>query len=69
MISMGAYEGYITIASYDQAYVDFLYGADTPKGTQGFMKMHEYGPYDLQNQKAFRSFLCCVVALMENDAL
>ena len=66
---MGAYQGYITIATYDQVYVDFLYGISTPKGSQGFLNMHEYGPYDLQTREGLESFLCGVVVLMENDAL
>lgn len=40
MISMGAYEGYITIATYDKQYVDFLYD-DSSNGNDSFMVMEE----------------------------
>ena len=47
MVSMGGYEGYITVATYEKNYVDFLY--DEPqKGEPSFMLMQEYGPFDLR---------------------
>ena len=47
MVSMGGYEGYITVATYEKKYVDFLY--DEPqKGPPSFMLMQEYGPFDLR---------------------
>ena len=66
---MGAYQGYIIITIYDHACVDFLDSNSVPKGSQGFLKMHEYGPYDLQTREGLERFLCGVVVLMENDAL
>ena len=36
------------------------------KESQGFLKMHEYGPYDLQRREGLEDFLCGVVILMEN---
>ena len=47
MISMSGYEGYITIAAYDQGYLDFLHDEPPPNNTS-FMIMHEYGPFDLR---------------------
>ena len=40
---MGAFQGFITIATYNQEYVDFLYGIDTlPVTSSSLMKMHEH---------------------------
>lgn len=66
---MGAFEGYITIATYNQAYVDFLYDVKTAQVAENFMRMTEYGPYDLRSTKELKNFLCDVVILMGNDAL
>lgn len=47
MVSMGGHQGYITVATYDKRYVDFLY--DEPQsGNLSFMLMEEYGPFDLR---------------------
>ena len=69
MISMGGWEGYITIARYNQAYVDFLYGAEIVQEAQSFMKMQEYGPFNLTRKNQLKMFLCNVIVLMGNDAL
>ena len=59
MVSMGGYEGYITVATYEKNYVDFLY--DEPaKGAPSFMLMQEYGPFDLRS--------CCSSAYDDLDA-
>ena len=48
MVSMGGYKGYITVATYEKNYIDFLY--DEPqKGAPSFMLMQEYGPFDLRS--------------------
>ena len=69
MLSMDAYEGYITVATYDKPYVDFLYD-DLLSEKTSFMVMHEYGPFDLRICKitevhGLESFLKAVAVLME----
>ena len=67
MISMGGYEGYITIATYGKRYVDFLYD-ELLGGNPAYMTMHEYGPFDLtvfSGQDGLESFLKCIAVLME----
>ena len=69
MISMDGYEGYITIATYDKPYVDFLYD-DLLSEKTSFMVMHEYGPFDLRICKTtevhgLESFLKAVAVLMD----
>lgn len=66
---MGGYQGYITIATYDKAYVDFLYD-EPPDGTTSFMTMQEYGPFDLRrcrpkDDACLESFLKAIAVLME----
>ena len=65
---MNAYEGFITVATYDQGYVDFLYDEPAPNSLS-FMTMHEYGPFDLRVCKdmeyyGLESFLIAVAVLM-----
>ena len=44
---MGGHQGYITVATYDRRYVDFLY--DEPQtGNLSFMLKEEFGPFDLR---------------------
>ncbi|KAL6715205.1 hypothetical protein ACLMJK_007469 [Lecanora helva] len=54
MISMGGYQGYITIATYDHDYVKYLSGHSKSKS---FMDMHEYGPFDLRRLGEMKLFL------------
>ncbi len=43
VVSVGAFQGFITIATYSQKYVDFLYGVNTiPVTSSSLMKMHEH---------------------------
>lgn len=66
---MEAHEGFITIATYSQAYVDFLYGTDIPPAQSSLMKMHDYGPYKLRIKKDMKAFLCDIMVLMTNENL
>ena len=67
MILMGPTgQGFITIATYNQAYVDFLGGADGNSAAQAFLRMYEYGPYDLQRKDQLRAFLCKIIVLMRD---
>ena len=62
---MGGYEGYISIASYDDGYVNFLNDVSTAD-FKGFMTMTEYGPFDLQVFNQLRQFLVYIAILMTN---
>ncbi|MCJ1456284.1 hypothetical protein MMC28_006644 [Mycoblastus sanguinarius] len=59
---------FITIAIYDKHYVDYLKGRASKK-YNGFMKMKEYGPFDLQKLKDLDRFLTCFAILVENKNL
>ena len=69
MVSMGGYEAYITVATYEKSYVDFLY--DEPqKGAPSFMLMQEYGPFDLRicsssADDGLEAFLRAIAIFME----
>ena len=68
MVSMSGHQGYITVATYDRRYVDFLY--DEPQtGNLSFMLMEEYGPFDLrrcspQEDDGLDAFLKAIAILM-----
>lgn len=66
---MNRHEGYITSATYDKDYVDFLYDEPSPTNNS-FMVMREYGPFDLRISKnteyyGLESFLKAIAVLME----
>ena len=63
---MGGYEGYITIASYDEQYVDFLSDKVPAAGYDSFMTMTEYGPFDLRRFPSLERFLIYIAVLIEN---
>ncbi|KAL9099370.1 MAG: hypothetical protein Q9163_005118 [Psora crenata] len=64
MVSMGGYEGYITLASYDSAYVDFLNNAEEVTNSV-FMRMTEYGPFNLAQYAQLEKFLVVIAVLIE----
>ena len=64
---MNSHEAFITIATYDQGYIDFLH--DEPS-SNSFMLMHEYGPFDIRpclnhENHGLQSFLTAIAVLME----
>ena len=66
MISMDGYLAHINIAIYDRQYLDFLSGSSPRTDNDGFMKMSEYGPFDLRQwlPRGMGLFLEYVGALM-----
>ena len=66
---MEAYQGFITIATYNQAYVNFLYRTNILPAQSSLMKMTPYGPYDLRRKEEMKSFLCDIMVLITNENL
>lgn len=66
MLSLDGYFAYINIATYDRQYVKFLSGSQTAGVDDTFMKMVEYGPFDLRvwSGEGLEMFLTHVGALM-----
>ena len=68
---MGAFQAFITIATYSQRYIEFLRDgipANISPEEDTFMTMEEYGPFDLRVYKGgLNLFLQYVSVLMLND--
>lgn len=66
MVSLDGYWAHINIATYDRQYLDFLSGIQPPTDSDAFLKMLEYGPFDLRvwSGDGLKSFLTYVGALM-----
>ncbi|KAL9124457.1 MAG: hypothetical protein Q9217_006209 [Psora testacea] len=71
LISMGAFQAFITIATYSQKYVQFLSNGipeSAPQDEQTFMTMEEYGPFDLRSyDDGLGLFLLYAGVLIRND--
>ena len=67
MVSLDGYYAYVNIATYDRKYVEFLSGSHRSNFDNAFMKMVEYGFYDLRvwsGNNGLELFLKHVGALM-----
>lgn len=66
MVSLDGYHAFITIATYDQEYLDFLSGSQHSASDDAFMEMDEYGQFDLRKWSGnnLEMFLQHVGALM-----
>ena len=53
---------FMTIATYDDDYIDYITGISDFRGADGpFLKMQRYGPYNVEDRDQMKWF--CMVAL------
>lgn len=59
-MSQNRHEIYLTIAEYDDAYVEYLHNKN--KDTKSMMKMNEFGPWLVDNKSHMRDFAGIMLA-------
>lgn len=66
IVSQARGEIYITIANYDQEYLNYLQGRINPRrcgGEESFLRMTEYGPWKINSRSNMHHFAQVIMAL------
>ncbi|PYI29013.1 hypothetical protein BP00DRAFT_427913 [Aspergillus indologenus CBS 114.80] len=61
LLSQDRHEIFITVARYDDKYLDFLDGKPGPE--RAFMRMHEFGPWDTQSITDMKQVAVILIAM------
>ena len=54
LISQDKSEVWLTLAEFDESYVEYIRRGTIPHGDKGFLRMQEFGPLEVNNQKHMR---------------
>ncbi|KAL2814678.1 hypothetical protein BDW59DRAFT_177902 [Aspergillus cavernicola] len=63
LISQNRHEIYLIIAEYDAEYVDYITNPKRDKKCNSFIKMNEYGPWDISNRNQVESIASIILAV------